>query len=349
MTTHRKIMADDEEAEGPPALLQNPGRVILELIQFNEKEYKMETNLPIESLLSQFKSGQVNWINVDGLTDKNILEKLGEHFNLHSLLLEDVCSEHQPKVEVYDDYLFFTMKMLYQIKEGVIEYEQISFVLGKNYLLSFQEKEGDLFGTLRDRLRLDQGRIRKRKADYLLYRLVDIIVDNYYAVLDAVGYQVEQIEDAIDQQSDAFEFQKIQKIKKELIYLRKALYPLRDALSKLIKEESEFIDPDNARYFSDVYDHVVHLIDSMDTYKDLTSSLMDIHINYMNTRMNEVMKVLAVISTIFMPLTFIVGVYGMNFDYMPELRWKLGYLDVWILMGLIAGSMILYFKHKKWF
>lgn len=352
MTRHRKISEEepiDGSEETPSNVLQPANNVILELIQFNEKEYRMETKLPIESVLKDLRRDTINWINVDGLTDKHILGKLGEHFNLHSLLLEDVCSEHQPKVEEYDDYLFFTLKMLYQIREGVIEYEQISFVLGKNYLLSFQEKEGDLFGTLRDRIRLDQGRARKKGPDYLMYRLVDIIVDNYYNVLDAIGYQVEQIEEAIDGGSDNFEFQKIQKIKKELIYLRKALYPLRDALSKLIKEEYGLIDHSNTRYFSDVYDHVVHLIDSMDTYKDLTSSLMDIHINYMNTRMNEVMKVLAVISTIFMPLTFIVGVYGMNFDFMPELRWKFGYLEVWILMGVIAGSMILYFKHKKWF
>lgn len=309
----------------------------------------METKLPVEKILTHLRKDAVNWINVDGLTDRNLLEKLGVHFNLHSLLLEDVCSEHQPKVEEYDEYLFFTLKMLYQIRDGVIDYEQISFVLGKNYLLSFQEKEGDLFGTLRDRIRLDQGRARKRGPDYLMYRLVDIIVDNYYNVLDAIGYQVEQIEEAIDGGSDNLEFAKIQKIKKELIYLRKALYPLRDALSKLIKEEYGLIDPSNTRYFSDVYDHVVHLIDSMDTYKDLTSSLMDIHINYMNTRMNEVMKVLAVISTIFMPLTFIVGVYGMNFDFMPELRWKFGYLEVWVLMGTIAVGMIYYFKKKKWF
>lgn len=355
MTRHKKLHENrlDEAPEIPdasaPHQLEGSNSVILELIQYNDKDFRMETKLPIETILGHLRNDAINWINVDGLSDRNILAKLGEHFNLHSLLLEDVCSEHQPKVEEYDDYIFLTLKMLYQIKDGVIDYEQISFVLGKNYLLSFQEKEGDLFGTLRDKIRQDHGRARKRGADYLMYRLVDIIVDNYYNVLDAVGYQIEQIEDAIDQGSDNFEFHKIQKIKKELIYLRKALYPLRDALSKLIKEEYGLIDPANTRYFSDVYDHVVHLIDSMDTYKDLTSSLMDIHINYMNTRMNEVMKVLAVISTIFMPLTFIVGVYGMNFEFMPELHWKFGYWEVWGLMVLVAAGMIMFFKHKKWF
>lgn len=346
---HRKIAHIEETIEEAVPPSQEPGqKVILELIQYDDDEHRMINNKPVEEVISSFRDGMVNWINVDGLNDRNIIGKIAERFNLHSLLVEDVCSEHQPKVEEYDDYLFFTMKMLYQIKDGVIDYEQISFVMGKDFLLSFQEKEGDLFGTLRDRIRLSQGRARKKGSDYLLYRLVDIIVDNYYNVLDAVGYQIEQIEEEIDKNAD-FQFVKIQRVKKELIYLRKALYPLRDALSKLVKEESGFVDPSNTRYFSDVYDHVVHLIDSMDTYKDLTSSLMDIHINTMNTRMNEVMKVLAVISTIFMPLTFIVGVYGMNFEYMPELQWKFGYLEVWIIMATIAGGMILYFKHKKWF
>lgn len=324
-------------------------QIILELIQYDDKDYVKFSDLPIEELLLGLKPGYVNWVNLDGLHDHSIISKLGEHFALHSLLLEDITSEHQPKAEEYEDYLFFTLKMLYKIKEGEIEYEQISFVLGKDYLLSFQEKEGDPFASFRDRIRMDQGRIRRKKPDYLLYRLIDIIVDNYYVVLDEIGLQIEQIEEDIYQNPSSKEFQKIQRLKKELIFLRKALYPLRDALSKLIKDESGFIESQNARYFSDIYDHVVHLIDSMDTYKDLTTSLMDIHINTLNTRMNEVMKVLTVISTIFMPLTFIVGVYGMNFHYMPEIPWKWGYPAIWGVMILIAAAMLRYFKFKKWF
>jgi len=324
-------------------------KVILELIQYDDKDYLKFSDLPVEELIQGLKPGYVNWVNLDGLHDHSIISKLGEHFCLHSLLLEDITSEHQPKAEEYEDYLFFTLKMLYKIKEGEIEYEQISFVLGKDYLLSFQEKEGDPFTSFRDRIRMDQGRVRRKKPDYLLYRLIDIIVDNYYVVLDEIGQQIEQIEDDIYHNPSTKEFQKIQRIKKELIFLRKALYPLRDALSKLIKDESGFIESQNARYFSDIYDHVVHLIDSMDTYKDLTTSLMDIHINTLNTKMNEVMKVLTVISTIFMPLTFIVGVYGMNFHYMPEIPWKWGYPVIWGVMILIAGAMLRYFKFKKWF
>jgi magnesium transporter len=324
-------------------------KIILDLIQYDEKEFASFSDLGIDELLKKQQPELVNWINLDGLHDETIINKIGEYFSLHSLLLEDISSDHQPKVEEYDNYLFFTLKMLYRIEGHKIDYEQISFVLGKNYLLSFQEKEGDLFGSLRDRIRLAQGRVRKKKADYLLYRLIDIIVDNYYTVLDSIGQQIEQIEEEIYKHSSGQEFKKIQGLKKELIYLRKALYPLRDAMSKLIKDESGFIDSSNARLFSDIYNHVAHLIDSLDTYKDLTSGLMDIYINTLNTRMNEVMKVLTVISTIFIPLTFIVGVYGMNFEFMPELHWAKGYLAVWAVMLLVVIVMIRYFRYKKWF
>lgn len=319
------------------------------MIRYDEKTYDMHADVPVGDLIHELDPDKTNWVNVDGLHNPSIITALGEHFKLHTLLVEDITSDNQPKAEEYEDYLFFTLKMLYRIEQSTIDYEQISFVLGKNFLLSFQEKAGDQFGQLRDRIRTDQGRVRKRKADYLLYRLVDIIVDNYYTVLDAIGYQIESIEEDIYNHPSEREFQKIQKIKKELIYLRKALYPLRDALSKLVKDESGFIDSGNQRYFSDVYDHVVHLIDSLDTYKDLTSGLMDIHINTLNTRMNEVMKVLTVISTIFMPLTFIVGIYGMNFEFMPELHWLFGYPFVMAIMAVIVIVMIRYFKYKKWF
>ncbi len=326
-------------------------RIILELLQYDEKEFAFYPDLEVDELLKKKQPNLVNWINLDGLQDKVIIDKIGEHFSLHSLLLEDITSEHQPKVEEYEEYLFFTLKMLYRIEEHTIDYEQISFVLGKNYLLSFQEKEGDLFGPFRDRIRLDQGRVRKKKADYLLYRLIDIIVDNYYTVLDAIGQQIEQIEEEIykEKNPSGQEFKKIQRLKKELIFLRKALYPLRDAMSKLVKDESGFIDSSNSRFFNDIYNHVAHLIDSLDTYKDLTSGLMDIYINTLNTRMNEVMKVLTVISTIFMPLTFIVGVYGMNFEFMPELHWHFSYPVVLGVMALVTLAMIIYFRYKKWF
>lgn len=325
------------------------GKVILELIQYNEGDFVRKDNVPVEDIIAELKPNYVNWVNVDGLHNHSIIDKLGKHFCIHPLLMEDITTDHQPKMEEYDDYLFFTLKMLYRIENGVIDYEQISFVLGKDFLVSFQEKEGDLFDSFRERIRLSQGRVRKLKGDYLMYRLIDIIVDNYYQVLDAVGLKIEQIEEDVYQNPSEDNFLRIQSIKKDLLFLRKGLYPLRDALSKILKDESGFIESDMIKYYNDVYDHVVHLIDSLETYKDLNSGLMDIHINSMNTRMNEVMKVLTVISTIFMPLTFIVGVYGMNFDFMPELHWRWGYGFVWVVMISITVVMIRYFKYKKWF
>ncbi|MCS6973424.1 MAG: magnesium/cobalt transporter CorA [Cyclobacteriaceae bacterium] len=323
---------------------------ILELITYNRDEYEKLDNLSIQDLLTEIKPDRVNWLNVDGLENIEIIQAIQQHFNLHALLIEDVLDDQRPKSEEYDEYLFFTLKMLHSIKVGYIDYEQISFVLGHNYLISFQEKEGDLFDAFRNRIRLDQGRVRKKGPDYLLYRLIDIIVDNYYTVLDNVGERIERIEEELAEgKTSQFTFQRIQRIRKELIYLRKAVYPVRDALSKLIKDDSPFIQAETTRFFADVYDHVVHLIDSLETYQDLTASLLDIHINTQNNQLNNVIKVLTIISTIFIPLTFIVGIYGMNFDYMPELRWKYGYPTVMLVMFVLAVGMLIYFKVKKWF
>lgn len=324
-----------------------PTKIILELIQYNEQEYSKHDNVKCETILKHLKEGHVNWINLDGL-DRATIKKLGKHFDMHLLMMEDIMTECQPKVEEFDQHLFVTMKMLYRIDPGKIIYEPISFVLGKNYLLTFQEKEGDAFGPFRERIRQALGQVRKKGPDYLMYRLIDIIVDNYYTVLESIGQQIEDTEEEVYDHPSPKQFQKIQKIKKELIFLRKALYPLRDAVSKLTKGESDFIDPVNNRYYMDVYDHTVQAINTLDTYRDLTTSLMDVHINSVNTRMTEVMKVLAIFSAIFMPLTFVAGIYGMNFEFMPELHWNWGYPAVMVLMAAIAFGLIGYFKYKKW-
>jgi magnesium transporter len=327
----------------------HPQKIILELIRYDRENYVRYDDLNADDLCAQVQPNKVNWINVDGLNDDTILQRLQAHFNLHTLLIDDVLSDQRPKTEEYDDYLFFTMKMLHRIEGSHIDYEQVSFVLGKDFLLSFQDKEGDFFEGFRERIRKDLGKVRKMKADYLLYRLIDIIIDNYYNALDTFGDTIEEIEEEIHLNPNDRNFDRIQRLRKELIFLRRAVYPLRDALNKLVKGESNFIEDATYRYFSDVYDHVVHLSDSMEMYNDLTSSLLDIHINTLNTRMNEVMKVLTVLSTIFMPLTFIVGVYGMNFKYLPELNWRYGYVGVWGLMIAIVIGMLIFFKHKKWF
>jgi len=324
--------------------------VILELISYDESTFSARENLPIDELLDQCNSKQINWINVDGLSDGELIKKISKKFDLHYLLVEDILNtDHQPKADEYDHHLFFTLKMLYRIEEHNIDYEHISFVLGKNYLLSFQEKEGDIFDNLRNRIKQDTNIIRKRGADYLLYRIIDTIIDSYYSVLENIGRQVEDIEESISNNPTVEDFQRIQKLRKEFIYLRKVVYPLREAVNRVVKNEEGFIEDRNIKYFNDVYDHVIHLIDSLDTYKDLTSTLMDLYMNTINYRMNEVMKLLTVITTIFIPLSFIAGIYGMNFQHMPELTWSWGYYGVLGLMGGIFMLMILYFKHKKWF
>lgn len=330
------------------SLAESTEKVILEIITYDRLNYNRFVANDVAEILPQIKKDQVNWVNLDGLSNPAIMEGLQNHFSLHSLLVEDILNDQRPKAEEYEDYLFVTLKMLYRIEGSEVDYEQISFVLGKNYLLTFQEKEGDLFDAFRERIRQDQGRVRKKKADYLLYRLIDITVENYYNVLDNIGEQIDEIEISIREDTSDGSFQKIQSIKKELIYLHKALYPLRDALGKVLKDESDFIQEENIPYFSDVYDHVIHLIDSLDTYRDLSSGLTDQYLNIQNSKLNEVIRVLTIISTIFIPLTFIVGVYGMNFEYFPELGWKHGYATVWVVMLTIAGGMIGYFKYKKW-
>ncbi len=322
--------------------------VILELIVYNRENYSRHTADNFVDLIPHIKKGEVNWVNLDGLSQASIIEELQSHFSLHSLLVEDILNDQRPKVEEYEPYLFVTLKMLYRIQGSEIDYEQISFVLGPDYLLTFQEKEGDLFDNLRERIRLDQGRVRKKQADYLLYRLIDITVDNYYTVLDIIGERIDDIETLLSTNHSDASFQRIQVIKKELIFLQKALYPLRDALGKILKDESDFVREENIPYFRDVYDHVVHIIDSLDAYRDLSVGLTDQYLNVQNSKLNEVIRLLTIISTIFIPLTFIVGIYGMNFRHFPELEWKYGYAAVWVLMITIAVGMIGYFRHKKW-
>jgi magnesium transporter len=324
-------------------------QLILELIRYNKEEFSKYDQCSVDDVLKNLQSDRVNWINLDGLHDSLIIEKLQQHFGLHTLLVEDILNEQRPKSEEYDDYLYFTMKMLYRIEGNKIEYEQISFVLGTTYLITFQEIAGDLFDQFRERIRLDLGKVRKKKADYLMYRLIDIVVDNYYIIIDNIGEQIENLEDNLEENSTDDTFRQIQTLRKELIYLRKAVNPLREALSSIVKGETSFVEEENLRYFRDVYDHTIHVIDSLDSYKDLLSSIMDMHINSINAKTNKVMKLLTVITTIFIPLTFIAGIYGMNFEYMPELEWPYGYPMVLGIMGVILIAMIGYFKRKDWF
>lgn len=295
------------------------------------------------------KTYPVVWVNLEGLHDTGLVERLGELFGLHPLLMEDVLNvEHRPKMELYGDLLFFVVKMLsWDETEDDVHWEQVSFVLGRGWVLSFQETPGDVFEPVRTRIRASGRRIRQRGADYLFYALLDAVVDHYFVVLERIGEKLEALESAVLSRPDQETLRALQGIKSRLIRLRRTVWPLREALSSLVREES-LIEPSTQVFLRDVYDHAVQVMDTVESYLQSASSLLDIYLSTVSNRMNEVMKVLTIIATIFIPLTFIVGIYGMNFEHMPELRVVWAYPAVWLVMVLVAASMLYFFRRRGW-
>ncbi len=322
----------------------------LTLFSFNEEMYEENEIIDTVKMLPSLDDGKVKWLNMDGIHKIDVIESIGKYFGLHNLLLEDVLNtQHRPKIEYYEDHMLFTLKMLGINKSGnKIISEQISFVLGENYLISFQEQQGDIFEQIRDRIRNKKGKIRQKKADYLFYALIDAVVDNYYIIIEHFSEKVERIEQQVIDNPNEKTLKEIQLLKKQLIQLRKSISPLREAVSSIIKDETDFIEKENIKYLKDVYDHIIHLMDSIESQRDTVSGLKDLYISELSNRMNNTMKVLTIIATIFIPLTFIAGIYGMNFDNMPELHYKYGYPIAWGVMILITMGMVIYFKKKKW-
>lgn len=299
----------------------------------------------------------VSWINIDGVHQVELIEKLGAHFNLHPLVLEDIANTGQrPKLEDYGDYLFIVLKMLCRgRKNDPLEAEQLCMVVGSHYVITFQEKPGDIFDPVRERIRSGKGRSRRMGADYLAYVLIDAIVDDYFAVLEHYGERIEAVEEKLVNHPAPENLRAIHRLKSEMIFLRRSVWPLREVITVLERGESPLIRQPTTVYLRDVYDHTVHVIDTVETFRDLISGMLETYLSSMSNRMNEVMKVLTVIATLFMPLTFIAGIYGMNFNTavsplnMPELNWKYGYPAALAAMALTALGMIWYFKKKKWF
>jgi magnesium transporter len=313
--------------------------------QFQEKEIKT-----IEECFLFKDKPTVTWINIDGLHQVEILEKLGECYGLHPLVLEDILNTDQrPKMEDYGEYLYIVLRVLnYNDKSSEIESEQISLVLGPNFVFSFQEREGDAFNPIRDRIRNSKGRIRKMGADHLAYTLLDSIIDNYFIILEKLGEKIEFLEEEVVTRPTPETLQTIHHLKREMIFLRKGVWPLREVISGLERGESSLIKESTRIYLRDVYDHTIQTIDTIETYRDMVSGMLDIYLSSVSNRLNAVMKVLTIIATIFMPLTFIAGIYGMNFKYMPELDWKWGYPMVWLVVIGIGIIMLIYFKKKRW-
>ena len=292
----------------------------------------------------------VTWVNVVGIQQVEILEKLGSCFVVHPLALEDILNTDQrPKMEDYGEDLFIVVKLLsYNEKTNEVEAEQVSLILRPNALLSFQEKEGDDFAAIKERLRAGKGRLRKMGADYLAYTLLDIVVDQYFVVLEKLGERVEVLEGRLLADPGAATLQKIQKLKKEMLLLRQWIWPLREVISSLERGEFPGIQESTRIYLRDVYDHAIQVIDTIEIYRDILSGMLDIYLSSLNNRMSAVMKVLTIIATIFMPLTFLAGVYGMNFKHMPELDWPWAYPLILAVMAFVAILMLTLFRRKKW-
>ena len=291
------------------------------------------------------------WINVDGVYRTDIVEKIGNHFGINSLALEDIVNTNsRPKIDDFKDFIFIILKMLtYDQDKHMLNIEQVSLILGRNYVISFLEDEGDLFDSIRARLRDSQSRTREMGSDYLTYCLMDKVVDEYFLIIESMGEELEKLEDEVATNPSRMFLHRYNDLKQNAIYLRKSVWPLREVINYLLRNEVGLIKIETLPFFRDLYDHTVQVIETIETYRDLFSDIMDIYLSTLSLRLNEVMKVLTIISTIFIPLTFIVGVYGMNFTHMPEIDWKYGYFGVWVLMIIVAGAMIAFFKKKKWF
>jgi magnesium transporter len=314
-------------------------------VNFQEKEVNN-----VEEAFSFRNKASVTWLNIDGVHQPEIIEQVGKSFGLHPLVVEDIASTGQrPKMEDFDDYIFVVLRMLrFDEEEKETKTEQISIVLGRDFVVSFQEMEGDVFDAIRERLRSNKGRIRKMGADYLAYALIDAVVDNYFMILEILGETIEEIEDKLVTNPTSETLQIIHDLKREMIFLRKSVWPLREVINRLERSESPLINKSTFVYLRDVYDHTIQVMDAVETFRDMLSGMLDIYLSSVSNRMNEVMKVLTVIATIFIPLTFVAGIYGMNFRYMPELEQALSYPAILILMLIVAMLMVVYFRRKKW-
>lgn len=320
------------------------------LIDYNEKHLDEGALSSLAETWPLTDEATVSWINVDGLHEVDVVEKLGSLFNIHPLTQEDILNTAQrPKAEDYEEYVFIVFKMLYY-DNGTeqIHSEQVSLVLGSSFLISFQEAAGDVFDGVRERIRKSKGRIRKAGPDYLAYALMDAVVDSYFVILEKIGEKLEIIEEEVVEQPGPRTLETIHDLKREMIYFRRHIWPTREILNTLVKEESPFITDSAKIFFRDVYDHTIQVIDTLESFRDLTTGMLDVYLSTISHRMNEIMKVLTIIATIFIPMTFIAGIYGMNFEYMPELKWHWAYPLLWVILIVVFLGMLVWFRHKKW-
>jgi len=322
----------------------------LEVIDYNKDKHERFVFDNVEPAFNFENEENITWINVDGLSNTAEIEKLGKYYNLHPLIIEDIVNTNQrPKIDEYQDYLFIVAKMLYHKENGILENEHISIVIGKDYVLTFQEADGDVFDGVRERLTNPKGRLRNNGPDYLVFAILDAVIDNYFIVIEEISDKIETLEEQLftTQPNDDITFE-IQELKRTVLRIRRAVFPLREVISRLEKTDSTLIHEKTLNYIRDLYDHIIQVSENIEIYREMTWGLMDMYMTTISNKMNEVMKVLTIMASIFIPLTFMAGIYGMNFENMPELQWEYSYFVLWGLMIMVFLGMILYFKRKKW-
>lgn len=337
----------------PPGTIQFTGiptteKVVMTVIDYDDKKFQEKRIDSIEESFP-FKNKQtVSWINIDGLHQVDIIDRIGKHFQIHPLVLEDIVhTDQRPKCENLGNYIHVVLRMIYYQNDD-IHTEQVTLIIGDRFVISFQEKPGDVFELIRERIRTHAGRIRQMGADYLAYALIDAIVDNYFVVMENLGDTIENLEDEVMTRPDSKTMQSLHSVKRRLLFLRKSVWPLREVINTLNKGESKLIKKQTHPYFSDLYDHTIQVVEMIETMRDMNTGMFDMYLSSISNKMNEVMKVLTIIATIFIPLTFIAGIYGMNFEYMPELKWRIGYFAIWGVMAIVVVAMVVYFKRRKW-
>ncbi len=352
----KMIKKRSKKAGLPPGTLVHIGEQRAEaskitVINYDDADYHEKELKSVEECFPYKDKPSMTWLNIDGIHQKEILEKLSGCFGFHPLVMEDIMNTDQrPKMEDYADYMYIVLKMLYYSEEEKkISTEQVSLIIAPHIVISFQEGlEGDVFGSLRERLKNDKGRIRKMGADYLAYSMIDAVVDSYFMILEKLGEKIELLEEELISDPGMETLHEIHYLKREMIFLRKAVWPLREVISLIVRGESPLIHDSMKIYLRDVYDHTIQVIDTIETLRDMVTGMLDIYLSSVSNRLNAIMKVLTIIATIFIPLTFIVGVYGMNFKYMPELEWRFGYPMIWLIMLAIGISMLILFRKKNW-
>jgi magnesium transporter len=321
------------------------------LTEYDEKNVETCEINSVEEIDPYTDTPQVTWVNVSGLHDTELIKQIGDKFNIHPLVLEDILNtETRPKIEMTDDYIFIAMKMLtYNNNDSEIITEQVSFILGNSFVFSFLEKSDNIFNPIKDRITNNYGRVRKQPSDYLFYALMDVVVDQYFLLLEQIEQNIESLDDEVIKSADRSQIEKIYNLKNKLLLTRRSVWPLRELFTRLMREESKLINKKIVPYLRDLLDHTIQITETIELQREITNGLMETHLSMMSYKMNEVMKVLTVIATIFIPLTFIVGIYGMNFPNMPEMTWPWAYPALWGVMISVVLFMIYYFKRKKWF